>query len=575
MKRFLLGVLAGVVIAGVSVVVLFFASLKLADRTPSVPDRFVLVVRLQGAMPEVSSTSLPFPGLEGQMPLTVVELYRVLRNAAQDSRVAGVFLVPAGAQAGWGKMQELREGIAAVRAAKKPVYAWLQSPGMRDYYLAAGADKVFAGQEDLIDVKGLSLEATYFKGSLDKLGVRVEIEHAGRYKDAGDTFTRTGMSPETRESLDALLDGIYGRILSAVAEGRGKKLEEVRSIVDQGPYVAPKAQEAGLLDGLMYEREARESLAEAAGVGKDAVVTARRYLGALPRGKGKRVAVLVAQGDILRVSSGGFLAEEQAITPRAMGRMIRAIREDNGITGVILRVDSPGGDAVASDEILSELKALSSKKPLVISMSDVAASGGYYIAMTGDPVLAYPDTVTGSIGVIYGKVNIQGLYDKLGISTEILKRGANADIDSAVKPLTPDSRRKLREGVEFIYDGFLKRVAEGRKRPVEEIAPVAEGRVWLGADARERGLVDDLGGLTLAVDKIREKAGLGSDEAVRLVVFPERKSLFQQLMQKDEDTVESAPFSAGRALVKEAGPGIAPWLAGGMLKSMPFRLEIR
>lgn len=575
MKRFLLGVLAGVVIAGVSVVVLFFASLKLADRTPSVPDRFVLVVRLQGAMPEVSSTSLPFPGLEGQMPLTVVELYRVLRNAAQDSRVAGVFLVPAGAQAGWGKMQELREGIAAVRAAKKPVYAWLQSPGMRDYYLAAGADKVFAGQEDLIDVKGLSLEATYFKGSLDKLGVRVEIEHAGRYKDAGDTFTRTGMSPETRESLDALLDGIYGRILSAVAEGRGKSVEEVRSIVDQGPFVAPRAQAAGLLDGLMYEREARESLTKAAGVEKDAVVTARRYLGALPRGKGKRVAVLVAQGDILRVSSGGFLAEEQAITPRAMGRMIRAIREDNSISGVILRVDSPGGDAVASDEILSELKALSSKKPLVISMSDVAASGGYYIAMTGDPVLAYPDTVTGSIGVIYGKVNIQGLYDKLGISTEILKRGANADIDSAVKPLTPDSRRKLREGVEFIYDGFLKRVAEGRKRPVEEIAPVAEGRVWLGADARERGLVDDLGGLTLAVDKIREKAGLGSDEAVRLVVFPERKSLFQQLMQKDEDTVESAPFSAERALLKEAGPGIAPWLAGGMLKSMPFRLEIR
>lgn len=575
MKRFLLGVLAGVVIAGVSAVVLFFASLKLADRTPSVPDRFVLVIRLQGAMPEVNSTALPFPGLEGQTPLTVVELYRVLRNAAQDSRVAGVFLVPAGAQAGWGKMQELREGIAAVRAAKKPVYAWLQSPGMRDYYLAAGADKVFAGPEDLIDVKGLSLEATYFKGSLDKLGVRVEIEHAGRYKDAGDTFTRTSMSPETRESLDALLDGIYSRILSALAEGRGKKLEEVRSIVDQGPFVAPKAQEAGLLDGLMYEREARQALTEAAGVEKDAVVTARRYLGALPRGQGKRVAVLVAQGDILRVSGGGFLAEEQAITPRAMSRMIRSIREDNSISGVILRVDSPGGDAVASDEILSELKALSSKKPLVISMSDVAASGGYYIAMTGDPVLAYPDTVTGSIGVIYGKVNIQGLYDKLGISTEILKRGANADIDSALRPLTPDSRRKLREGVEFIYDGFLKRVAEGRKRPVEEIAPVAEGRVWLGSDARERGLVDDLGGLTLAVEKIREKAGLGADQAVRLVVFPERKSLFQQLMQREEDAVESTPFSAGQALLKEAGPGIAPWLAGGMLKSMPFRLEIR
>jgi protease IV len=559
------------------VVVLFFTTLKLADRTPSMPGKFALVVRVQGGMPEVSGPSLPFPGLEGQTPLTVVELYRVLHGAAGDSRVAGVFLVGAGTQAGWAKIDEVREGIAAVRAAGKPVYAWLQSPGMRDYYLAAGADKVFTSPEDLVDVKGLRVEATFFKGALDKLGVRVEIEHAGRYKDAGEPFTRTAMSPESRESLNALLDGLYGRITEGLAEGRAMSAEQVRAALDNGPYVAPKAQEAGLIDALMYEQQAREALTEAAGVGQKDLVPARRYLDAGAGGarRGKRVAVLMAQGDILRAGADGLFGEEQAVTPRGMTRMIRSIRDNDSISGVILRVDSPGGDAFASDEILSEVKALSKKKPMVISMSDLAASGGYYIAMTGDPVVAYPGTITGSIGVIFGKVNLQGLYQKLGLSTEILKRGAHADIDSSVVPMTPEARRKLREGVEFVYDGFLKKVAEGRNRPVEEIAPLAEGRVWLGSDAHSRGLVDELGGLTTAIAKLKEKAGIGADEAVRLVVYPERKTLFQQLMQRDEETVEASPFSARQAILKEAGPGVAPYLAGGMLRSMPFRLDIR
>lgn len=577
MKRFLLGVLAGIIIAGVSVVVLFFASLKLADRTPSIPDRFLLTVRLQGGMPEVSTPLLPFPGLAGQTPLTVVELYQILHGAARDKRVAGVFLVPAGVQGGWGKLDEVREGIAALRAAKKPVYVWLQTPGMREYYLAAGADKVFLAPEDFLDVKGLRLEATFFKGALDKLGVRFETEHAGRYKDAGDIFTRTSLSPESREALDAVLDGVYSHIVTALAEGRGQDPGRIRALLDNGPYVAPKAVEAGLVDELKYERQAREALAEAAGVEPASTVSARRYLDAganAPGRRAKRVAVLVAQGDILRSSPDGLFTEDQAITPQAMARMIRSISRSESISGVILRVDSPGGDAVASDEILSEMKLLAEKKPLVISMSDVAASGGYYISMTGDPVVAYPGTVTGSIGVIYGKVNIQGLYGKLGLSSEILKRGANADIDSSLTPVTPEARRKLRESVEFLYDGFLARVAEGRKKKVEEIAPFAEGRVWLGADAQSRGLVDELGGLTVALNKLREKAGLAADEPIRLVMYPERKSLFQQLMQREEEVAEAAPFAAYRALLKEAGPGVAPWLAGGMLRSMPYRIEI-
>jgi protease IV len=209
-------------------------------------------------------------------------------------------------------------------------------------------------------------------------------------------------------------------------------------------------------------------------------------------------------------------------------------------------------------------------------MSDVAASGGYYISMTGDPVVAYAGTITGSIGVIYGKVNLKGLYDKIGLSAEILKRGTNADIDSTIKPLTPEGRKKLREGVEFVYDGFLKRVSEGRNKPVDEIAPFAEGRVWLGLDAQSRGLVDELGGFSTALAKLREKAGISEDEPVRLVVFPEKKSLFQQLMQReDEVVVDAPPFGVRQLLLKEAGTGLAPWLAGGTLRSMPYRLEIR
>ena len=578
MKRFLLGVLAGMIIAGVSAVVLFFATLKFAGRTPSTPDKFMLVVRLAGDLPEVSATALPFPWREEKTPLTIAELYRVLPGAAGDARVAGVLLLPSGSTAGWGKADEIREGVAALRAAKKPVYAWLQTPNLREYYMAAGATKVFVAPEDFADVKGLRLEAAYFKGTLDKIGVQFEVEHAGRYKDAGDVFTRTSMTPETRESLNAVLDGLYQRIVAGLAQSRGKSPEQMRALLDQGPFLAPKAKELGLVDDLLYERQARETLAEAAGVRVTEVIDARRYLesgaGGGARGA-KRVALLVAQGDILRFSNDSLLGEDQAITPSAMGRLVRRVGDDASIAGVILRVDSPGGDALASDEILYALRGLSKKKPLVISMSDTAASGGYYIAMTGDPVIAYHGTITGSIGVVFGKVNVKGLYEKLGISAEILKRGANADIDSALMPMTPEARRKIREGVDFVYEGFLKRVAEGRKKPVAEIAPVAEGRVWLGSDALARGLVDELGGLTAAVNKVKEKAGIPAKERVALVVYPEKRTLFQQLMQREEEASSETPVSIKRQLLKEAGPGVAPWLAGGYLRSLPVRLEFR
>jgi protease IV len=575
MKKFLLGILVGLILAAMSGVVLFFAALKFADRTPSLPAQATLALRLSGPIPEGAPLEIPFPGLEDRGPISLPELYEALSGAAVDNRIKAVWLEPRGIQAGWGKLDEIRTGLERVRKAGKPVYAFLQGPSARDYYLASAADRVFMTPEDLLDLKGMRIEATYYKGTLDKIGVQVEVEHVGRYKDAGDVYTRTSMTPETREVLNSVLDVLFGRLVGTVATARKKTPDQVRTLIDQGPFLAPAAKAGGLIDALAYRDEVEKELKEKIKTSSLPKVSPRDYLqsGGAPGGRRSKVALLVAQGDIIRGSAMDLFGEGQYIAPDPMRRQIRLITEDPTIKGVILRVDSPGGDAIASDEILREVRELSRKKPLVISMSDVAASGGYYISMTGDPVVAYPGTLTGSIGVVYGKINLTGLYDKLGISKEILKRGRFADIDSESQPLTPEGRKKLQEGIESIYAGFLKRVSEGRRLPVEQVDRVAQGRVWLGEQALGIKLVDELGGLDQAVALVKKKANIPAGEPVKLIAYPGRRSLLDQLFRQQRET-EMTPEARSLLSWIRAG-GIAPWLEGGMLRVMPYRLEIR
>lgn len=538
MKKFLLGFILGLLFAGLTVVILVFAAVRLGgSRQPSLADNSTLLLHLEGDLPEQAPVDFGIPFLTQQQPLSVAEHWQLLRNAAADPRIKAVVLEPRGLSVGWAKLEELRGDIANFKKSGKPVYAYLRGAGMREYYVAAAADRIYISPEDELDVKGLRAELTYVKGTLDKLGVQMEFEHVGKYKDAPDMFTKTSSSPETREVINGLLDQFYGDFVNSVAQGRKKKPEEIRALIDNGPFVGPEALQGGLVDELAYEDQVFAQLKEKVKSG-DARINEHAYA-RIPAPAGvegaTRIALLVGQGDIVRGATNDG-ASQDLITASGMIKLIRQVRDDDSIKGVILRIDSPGGDGIASDDILHEAKLLSQKKPTVISMSDLAASGGYFIAMTGDPLIAYRATETGSIGVFFGKPNLRGLYDKIGIHKELMTRGRFADIDTESAPLNDAQRAKLRTEIEQFYKGFVERVAGARKRKYDDVEALAQGRVWTGAQAKQNGLVDELGGIDRAIDLVKQRAKIAAAEKITLVPYPPRRTLFQVLMDREQLT---------------------------------------
>jgi protease-4 len=469
-------------------------------------------------------------------------------------------------------LQELRENLTDFKRSGKPVYAYLQTPGTHEYYLASVADRIYVSPDDYLRVKGFRVESTFIKGTLDKLGITFDVDHIGRYKDAGDALTRTNMSPETREVLNQVLDQIYGSFCNGVAEGRHKSAADMQALIDQGPFLAMPAKQAGLIDELGYESQMYRDLASRAKTDKLDKVSYKSYVKTNP-GTGTRIALLSGEGDIIRGKVDQPFGQGQVIASETFSKTIERVRNDNSVRGVILRVDSPGGDAVASDEILHELKLLAAKKPLVISMSDLAASGGYFISMTGNPIVAYPDTITGSIGVIYGKPNLHGLYDKIGVTKDMLTRGRFADIDSDYKPLSDAEKQKLHDGIMSTYRSFVTKVAAARKKTYDEIDPIAQGRVWMGAQAHKNGLVDRLGGLNVAVQLIRERAKLGANEAVNLISYPPRRSVLDALFNSSPETMAEAKAESYLRSITGLRSSQA-LMRGGILELMPYTITI-
>ncbi len=567
MKRFLLGFVIGLLFAGLLAVLLVFAAIRFggSGRAPTVAANSALVLHLEGDVPEQAPVDVVVPYFQQQPPLTVADTWRLLQQAAADSRIKALVLEPQGLSTGWAKLEEIRAEVLAFKKSGKPVYAYLRGAGTHEYYIATAADSIYMAPEDELDVKGLHAELLYLKGTLDKLGVSMEFEHVGKYKDYPDQFTKTGPSPETLEQINPILDQYFGNLIDVIAQGRKKPPAAIRALIDNGPFVGKEALDGGLVDGLLFEDEMYDKAGNPSKIGD------RSYAKAMAGSEqGKRIALVTEEGDITRGDdSDGFQAT--GIASSSAVRAMREVENDSSIQGAILRINSPGGDGIASDDILHEAKRLSQKKPTVISMSDDAASGGYFIAMTGDPVLAYSNTLTGSIGVFFGKVNLKGLYDKIGLKKELLTRGRFAAIDSENGPLTDEERAKLRKEIEEFYRGFVQHVADGRKRKYTEVEALAQGRVWLGSQAKQNGLIDEIGGLDRAVEMVKQRAKIGASDKITLVSYPPRRTLFDLLWNShpaDSEVESQIRMLLGKMPVRLLAHG-------GVMRLMPFTIVVK
>ncbi len=490
---------------------------------PSLPGtRPPLILELDLTDPPVDPDPTdPVARLRGRGRRQLRPTLRALHEAAEDPRVVGLVARVGGALP-WALMQELRLGVQAFAAGGKPTVAWAESFGeiadSASYVLATAFGTLWLQPGGSVGLLGVAAETTFLGGALAKLGIRPEFEQRHEYKNAVDTFTRTGFTEAHRASLEQLTASLLDEAVERIAAGRRLDATRVRELVDTGPHTAQEAQAAGLVDRLGYRDQVHDALR--AEVGEDAQLlfadrwSPRRKLPAPPWSKPGRIALVRAHGGIgsgrsRRGPLGRHLGSD------SVAAELRAALADDRVRAVVLHVDSPGGSAVASETIWREVcRVRDSGRPVVVSMGALAASGGYYIAAPADVIVALPATLTGSIGVFGGKFVVSELLERGGLTTGAVQQGEHARMYSSRKPFSEEERERLAAAVDAIYDDFVGKVAAGRGRPVAEIEPLARGRVWTGRDARERGLVDELGGLRDAVRIARQRAGLPDDAPV-------------------------------------------------------------
>lgn len=516
-----------------------------------------------------------------------------LREARDDPNLKFVILHIKDPELGWGQVSELREAIRVLREAGLITIAVLESADNLSYYLAAACDEIFLVPTGQIMLRGLATEVLFFKGILEKVKVKAELLHAGKYKSASELFTRKNMSTAHREEINDILDSLFDTLVNDLAKGRRLTVSEVRKIIDHGSFLADEAKARGLVDKLCYEDEIEEILEERL-QRRPRIVNFSRYSSArdidLPIGlhfkAQPRIALLYATGPISMGQSSDYAPSGPSAGAESITEALREIRESEDIVGAVVRVSSPGGSALASDLIWREV-ALGKPnprrdnpddkpKPLVVSMGDVAASGGYYISCPADTIIANPTTITGSIGVVTGKFNLKGLLDTVGLGVETVTRGKVADRDSALRGFSPEEKKRLKIEMDSVYDDFLRKVSEGRKMDIKAVKKLAQGRVWTGAQAAQNGLVDRLGGLLTALDEVKEKAGIPKHQKVIVDIFP-RKKRFVRVpgLSGSRSIIKDIAMRELFSLIPKDIRGIIPLLRSGKpLSLMPYRLKI-
>jgi protease IV len=500
--------------------------LTMAGNAPRpVPSNAALYLKVEAPFREIERSDLFTQFV--QPPPTLRETIESIRKASVDSRVKTLVVMPQVSGALWGQLQELKGALDGFRASGKPITAFLEYGGAQEYYLASAADRVVMMPGGQLDLAGLATYEVFLRGTFDKIGVYPDLLHIGEYKTASNTFTEKGFTPAHREMSQSLNRDWYEELVRAIAAGRKRSAEDIRRVIDSGPFTADAAKRAGLVDELGYE----DQLDDRDPLRGTRRLEAEHYQGASVRAASRspavRMALLYAIGAIASGKSTFDTPGGSVVGSETFVQWVRKVRVDPGIRAIIVRIDSPGGSAIASEAIWRELMLARDVKPVIVSMGDVAASGGYYIALPAHAIVAQPGTITGSIGVVTGKFVLKGTFDKLGMGADSVSDGRFAEIYSPLRPFTPDERPKIEEQMQATYELFLSRVAEGRKSTAARIDPFAQGRVWTGRQAHERGLVDELGGLDVAVKLARQHAKLDANRDVRFEVYPQRRSIYE------------------------------------------------
>jgi len=574
-------------------VLLLLASL--GEGEPDIGDNSVLVLKLEGALPDYVPED-PFASrFLGRDDQSLTRLLTQIKKAKADKRIGAILLEIDMTMIGWGKADEIRDQLADFRSTGKPVYAYMEYGTNKEYYLATACDRIYVAPIGDLFIVGLAADVMSLGGSLDKLGVKPDFYQIGKYKTAPEQYTRKEMSEASREVMNSILDEFFARYVNTIATSRKKSVEDVRALIDNAPLGAWESKQAGLIDDAKYRDEVEDELKKRLGY-KDAdklrKVREADYRRVRPEsvglGEGERIALIFASGPI----GGGQSSDGSAFSGQSTGSdtVVKALndaRDDKNIKAIVLRVDSPGGTSYASDVIWHAVEKAKAQKPVVVSMGDVAASGGYYISATASKIVAQPSTITGSIGVYAGKPVLKGFYDWIGVNNEYVLRGKQAGMFRETEPFNADERAKFEAMLKsFYYDDFLPKVAKGRGRDVEYVDSIAQGRVWTGTQARERGLVDEFGGLDKAVEIAKQLANIPADKGVRRIVFPAPRTFLQQWMGGGGEDASSIKAREQRAAIESALPAdmrralrylsiLENMKRGETMAMLPFDLEIK
>ena len=497
-------------------------------KAPTIRSHSALEMRLFGEIQEKTAPDLLSLLYLKPEALSMYDIWTNLRKAKVDRRIDTVILRLGNLVCDWAKAKEIRDLILDFRSSGKKAYAYIEEAIEfdKEYYLATACDEIVIHPQGFLIINGIGGYVPFLKQALDKLGVEAEVEHVEQYKTAYHMFTQDSLTDAHREMLDSLYASLFEEYTRTVSEARGLPEEEVKRLIDHGFYQGEDARQAGLVDALLYEDQFLERImGDRNSISR---ISHQQYLRISPSSlglnRGRKIALIYGQGPI--ITGDGMYGLMGSAT---VARWIRRARQDKSIAAIVFRVDSPGGSAVASDAIWREVTLAKKEKPFIVSMSDMAGSGGYQVAMAAHRIVAQPQTLTGSIGVIFAKINLRKLYDQLGITGERITYGKRADMFSTFRRASPEERNLLKQEIRKTYDYFITKAAEGRKVSKDEIDRIGKGRVWTGSQALELGLVDEMGGLSRAIAIAKELAGIPDKDAVRLVVLPRKVSLWDMV----------------------------------------------